>query len=119
MVQNNGDELLKPIAATDRKTSARAGEVAAAASVPPRRPEGQPPAAAVWRSLCPATSPSHRHDLADEFLDLARDVNAALIVIGLRHRTQVGKFITGSHALRILIQADRPVRAVNADGAGQ
>lgn len=63
--------------------------------------------------------PSYRHDLADEFLDLARDVNATLIVIGLRHRTQVGKFITGSHALRILIQADRPVRAVNADGAGQ
>ena len=55
--------------------------------------------------------PSYRHDLADEFLDLAREVNASLIVIGLRHRTQVGKFIMGSHAQRILFQADRPVLA--------
>jgi nucleotide-binding universal stress UspA family protein len=41
-----------------------------------------------------------------------------LIVIGLRHRTQVGKFILGSHAQRILMQADRPVLAVKADGGG-
>ena len=63
--------------------------------------------------------PSYQHDLADEFLDLAREVNASLIVIGLRHRSQVGKFIMGSHAQRILIQADRPVLAVKADGAGR
>ncbi|HSN36973.1 MAG TPA: universal stress protein [Arthrobacter sp.] len=63
--------------------------------------------------------PSYQHDLADEFLELAREVNASLIVIGLRHRTQVGKFIMGSHAQRILIQADRPVLAVKADGAGR
>jgi len=63
--------------------------------------------------------PSHQHDLADEFLELAREVNASLIVIGLRHRSQVGKFIMGSHAQRILIQADRPVLAVKADGAGR
>lgn len=61
--------------------------------------------------------PSYQHDLADEFLDLAREVNASLIVIGLRRRSQVGKFIMGSHAQRILIQADRPVLAVKADGA--
>ena len=63
--------------------------------------------------------PSYQHDLADEFLDLAREVNASLIVIGLRHRSQVGKFIMGSHAQRILLQADRPVLAVKADGAGR
>ena len=63
--------------------------------------------------------PSHQHDLADEFLELAREINASLIVIGLRHRSQVGKFIMGSHAQRILIQADRPVLAVKADGAGR
>ncbi|MCU1516146.1 MAG: universal stress protein UspA [Pseudarthrobacter sp.] len=61
--------------------------------------------------------PPYLHDLADEFLDVARDVDASLIVIGLRHRTQVGKFILGSHAQRILMQADRPVLAVKADGA--
>lgn len=60
--------------------------------------------------------PPYRHDLADEFLDVARDADASLIVIGLRHRTQVGKFILGSHAQRILMQADRPVLAVKADG---
>lgn len=60
--------------------------------------------------------PSYQHDLADEFLDLAREIDASLIVIGLRHRSQVGKFIMGSHAQRILIQADRPVLAVKAEG---
>ncbi|MFC0457684.1 universal stress protein [Arthrobacter liuii] len=43
-------------------------------------------------------------------------VDASLIVIGLRHRTQVGKFILGSHAQQILMRADRPVLAVKADG---
>jgi nucleotide-binding universal stress UspA family protein len=61
--------------------------------------------------------PPYQHDLADEFLDLAREVDASLIVIGLRHRSQVGKFILGSHAQRILMQADRPVLAVKPAGA--
>ncbi|WP_461188799.1 universal stress protein [Arthrobacter sp. Z4-13] len=60
--------------------------------------------------------PPYQHDLADEFLEVAREANASLIVIGLRHRTQVGKFILGSHAQRILMQADRPVLAVKANG---
>ena len=61
--------------------------------------------------------PPYQHDLADEFLDLAREIDASLIVIGLRHRSQVGKFILGSHAQRILMQADRPVLAVKPAGA--
>jgi len=61
--------------------------------------------------------PPYQHDLADEFLDVAREADASLIVIGLRHRTQVGKFILGSHAQRILMQADRPVLAVKADNS--
>ncbi|MET3922794.1 universal stress protein [Arthrobacter sp. UYEF20] len=61
--------------------------------------------------------PPYQHDLAEEFLDLAREVDASLIVIGLRHRSQVGKFILGSHAQRILMQADRPVLAVKPAGA--
>ncbi|MFE4542399.1 universal stress protein [Arthrobacter sp. NPDC056727] len=60
--------------------------------------------------------PPYQHDLAEEFLDVAREIDASLIVIGLRHRTQVGKFILGSHAQQILMQADRPVLAVKADG---
>ncbi|WP_323960083.1 universal stress protein [Arthrobacter sp. JZ12] len=56
--------------------------------------------------------PSHRDDLADEILELASEHDVSLIVIGLRQRSQVGKFIMGSHAQRILLQADRPVLAV-------
>lgn len=60
--------------------------------------------------------PSHRDDLAEEILELAVEHDVSLIVIGLRQRTQVGKFIMGSHAQRILLQADRPVLAVKPDG---
>ncbi|MFB0835815.1 universal stress protein [Arthrobacter halodurans] len=58
--------------------------------------------------------PPHRDDLAEEILELAQEHEASIIVIGLRHRSQVGKFIMGSHAQRILLQADRPVLAVKA-----
>lgn len=60
--------------------------------------------------------PSHADDLTEEFIALAEEVNASLIVIGLRKRSQVGKFIMGSHAQRILLQVDRPVLAVKATG---
>lgn len=58
--------------------------------------------------------PTHRDDLTEAILELAEEHDVALIVIGLRQRTQVGKFIMGSHAQRILLQADRPVLAVKA-----
>ncbi|WP_313818112.1 universal stress protein [Citricoccus sp.] len=58
--------------------------------------------------------PTHRDDLTEAILELADEHDVALIVIGLRQRTQVGKFIMGSHAQRILLQADRPVLAVKA-----
>ena len=54
----------------------------------------------------------HGADLAEEFLRLAEETEASLVVIGLRRRSQVGKFIMGSHAQRILLQMDRPVLAV-------
>jgi nucleotide-binding universal stress UspA family protein len=56
----------------------------------------------------------HTDDLTDEFIDLADEIDASLIVIGLRRRSQVGKFILGSHSQRILLQVDRPVLAVKA-----
>lgn len=61
---------------------------------------------------------THTDDLADEVLTLAEVHDVSLIVIGLRQRSQVGKFIMGSHAQRILLQADRPVLAVKADQDG-
>lgn len=55
---------------------------------------------------------THRDDFTDEILDLAQEHDASLIVIGLRRRSTVGKFIMGSVAQRILLQADHPVLAV-------
>ena len=55
---------------------------------------------------------THRDDFTDEILDLAEQHAASLIVIGLRRRSTVGKFIMGSVAQRILLQAEQPVLAV-------
>ena len=55
---------------------------------------------------------THRDDFTDEILELAQKHDASLIVIGLRRRSTVGKFIMGSVAQRILLQADHPVLAV-------
>jgi nucleotide-binding universal stress UspA family protein len=53
-------------------------------------------------------------DPADELVRVAHEVNAELIVIGLRPRTPVGKFIMGSSAQSVLLAADCPVLAVKA-----
>lgn len=55
---------------------------------------------------------TYREDLTEEFLGLADEHEVSLIVIGLRQRSQVGKFIMGSQAQRILLQAQHPVLAV-------
>jgi nucleotide-binding universal stress UspA family protein len=49
---------------------------------------------------------------ADDVLKTADEVDAELIVIGLRHRTAVGKLILGSTAQSILLDATCPVLAV-------
>lgn len=56
---------------------------------------------------------------AEEVVELADEVAADLIVIGLRHRTAVCKFLLGSTAQRILLDARCPVLAVKADGRGR
>jgi nucleotide-binding universal stress UspA family protein len=53
-------------------------------------------------------------DAADDLLQVADDVQAELIVIGLRRRTPVGKLILGSNAQRILLDAACPVLAVKS-----
>lgn len=54
-------------------------------------------------------------DIADDLLDTAEDLGAALIVIGLRRRSPVGKLILGSNAQRILLDAAMPVLAVKSE----
>ncbi|PYI66908.1 universal stress protein [Arthrobacter livingstonensis] len=57
---------------------------------------------------------TYRDDLAGEVVDPAEQHDVSVIVLGLRQRSQVGKFIMGSHAQRILLQADRPVLAAGS-----
>lgn len=51
-------------------------------------------------------------DVGDQVLDVAKDVDADLVVLGLRRRTPVGKLIMGSVAQRVLLGAECPVLAV-------
>lgn len=54
-------------------------------------------------------------DIAELVLEEAERVDASLIVIGLRHRTPVGKLLLGSTAQRILLDAECPVLAVKSE----
>lgn len=54
-------------------------------------------------------------EAAQEIVTAARELEAELIVIGLRRRTSVGKFILGSNAQEVLFDAPCPVLTVKAD----
>ena len=56
-------------------------------------------------------------DIADAVLDVARDVDATLVVVGVRRRTPVGKMLLGSVAQRVILEAACPVLAVKPDHA--
>jgi nucleotide-binding universal stress UspA family protein len=56
-------------------------------------------------------------DPADALVRVAGEREASVIVIGLRHRSPVGKLIMGSAAQRILLDARCPVLAVKEDTA--
>jgi nucleotide-binding universal stress UspA family protein len=53
-------------------------------------------------------------DPADDLINVATEVDADFIVIGLRRRSPVGKLILGSNAQRVLLDAPCPVLAVKA-----
>ena len=52
---------------------------------------------------------------SEDLTRTAKEEDADLIVIGLRRRTPTGKFLLGSNAQEILLDADCPVLAVKAD----
>jgi nucleotide-binding universal stress UspA family protein len=51
-------------------------------------------------------------DVSQAVLDVARDADAALMVVGVRRRSPVGKVFLGSVAQRVILDADCPVLAV-------
>jgi nucleotide-binding universal stress UspA family protein len=57
------------------------------------------------------------HEPAEAILGVAHEVDADLIVIGMRRRTRVGKLIFGSTAQTILIDSECPVLSVKAPHA--
>ena len=61
-----------------------------------------------------------RHDVVDDVADAviaaADEEQATLIVVGIRHRTPVGKLLLGSVAQRIILEAHCPVLAVKPAG---
>lgn len=51
-------------------------------------------------------------DEADAVLDLSIEKGSSLIVVGVRRRSPVGKFLLGSAAQRIILEAEVPVLTV-------
>jgi nucleotide-binding universal stress UspA family protein len=51
-------------------------------------------------------------DVADDLIATAEEVDAELVVIGLRRRSPVGKLILGANAQRVLFDAPCPVLTV-------
>jgi nucleotide-binding universal stress UspA family protein len=51
-------------------------------------------------------------DVADQILEVADEVDAELVVVGVRRRSPVGKLIMGSVAQRVILGAGCPVLAV-------
>lgn len=54
-------------------------------------------------------------DPGDAVIQIAQERSVEMIVIGLRHRSMVGKLILGSTVQRILLEATCPVLAVRTD----
>ena len=71
----------------------------------------RPDSADLRVTVRPAVRADH---LAAEVVDLATELDADMIVIGLRRRSPVGKLFLGSAAQDVLLTATVPVLAVRA-----
>jgi nucleotide-binding universal stress UspA family protein len=59
--------------------------------------------------------PVRGREASEEIVGAAHEARADLVVIGLRHRSPVGKLIMGSTAQSVLLDAECPVLAVKAE----
>lgn len=57
---------------------------------------------------------SHGAAVAEQIIDIVKETEASLLVIGLRRRTAIGKLIMGSTAQNLLLDCPCPVLAVKA-----
>ncbi len=62
--------------------------------------------------------PGDGPDITEFLLDVVRTRAPALLVVGLRRRSAVGKLILGFHVQRLVLDADCPVLCVKPDRAG-
>ncbi|WP_130013964.1 universal stress protein [Serinicoccus sediminis] len=77
--------------------------------------QGRPEVRAADGVVVRVRQPDERdRDIVGDFLDIAAEEDASLIVIGVRHRSAVGKLILGSSAQQVLLEAAAPVLAVKA-----
>ena len=53
-------------------------------------------------------------DPGEDLVDYAQEIDADLIVLGIRRRSPVGKLVLGSTAQEVLLGADCPVLAVKS-----
>jgi nucleotide-binding universal stress UspA family protein len=86
-----------------------------------RRYVGEEAWAALQRRLADSDTPHQVRramgaDVAAEIVKVARETDAAVVVIGIRHRTPVGKMIMGSVAQQVLLDSPCPVLAVKPSG---
>ena len=58
--------------------------------------------------------PTHVRDVAEEILSAASSVEASVIIVGVRHRSAVGKVLLGSTAQRVILDASCAVLSVKS-----
>ena len=88
----------------------RGGEDVVVFAMGPTAPDGLPVAEDIATTVL--RPDEGQDDVVGQLLDLADQVSASCIVIGIRHRSPVGKLLLGSVAQQVLLEASVPVIAV-------